>query len=235
MALDQVSIVVKGHFNAAIFSPAWLLSQKLIGASEYADAEVEIISREFALFRTGWLTCQVTPDTFQLSTTEPAEFERARDAAVGVLGALPHTPVAALGINREIHFAARDSDQYHAVGDLLAPKDFWESLMVLPGTRQVVIWGQRPDRFGGREQISVEPSFQFQGHIFISHNDHFTLRIDESKPKTRDEAWSADARQAASLKPSAEKIPIVKEILGTEWVASIKRSNDVMEKIARIQ
>ena len=104
----------QGTVQRRDFSPAWLLHQNIIGASDYADAEVEIVTSEFALFRTGWLRCQVAPDTFQVSTTEPEEFERLRDAAVGVLNTLSHTPVAALGINRELHFSTQDRDQYRA-------------------------------------------------------------------------------------------------------------------------
>ena len=44
LALDGVSVVVKGLFNAAIFSPAWLLAEGLIGKSEYGEADVELIT-----------------------------------------------------------------------------------------------------------------------------------------------------------------------------------------------
>ena len=235
VALDVMAVVVKGQFNAAIFSPAWLLHQNIIGASDYADAEVEIVTSEFALFRTGWLRCQVTPDTFQVSTTEPEEFERLRDVAVGVLSTLSHTPVAAVGINRELHFSTQGRDQYRAIGDHLVPKEFWESLVSLPATRNIVIWGQRTDKFGGRVQISVEPSFRFPEHIFMSHNDHFNLQVVERQPMTRDEAWAAEAESSATLKPSADNIPIVTEILTSEWASSIKRANDVREAIVGIR
>ena len=230
-----MSVVVKGQFNAAIFSPAWLLHQNIIGASDYADAKVEIVTSEFALFRTGWLRCQVSSDTLQLSTNEPEEFERVRDAAVGVLSTLSHTPVAALGINREVHFSARDRDQYHAIGDFLVPKAFWESLLSLPGTRNVVIWGQRPDKFGGRVQVQVEPSFRFPEHIFLSHNDHFNLRIVEQQPTTREGVWAVETDRSNIVEPSAANIPVVTEILTSEWASCIKRANDVRKAIARIE
>lgn len=232
---DSIVIVVRGQFNAAIFSPAWLLHQRLIGASDYAKASVEIVTREFASFQTAWLRCQVTPDTFQVSTTEPEEFERVRDVAVGVLSTLAHTPVAALGINREFHFSARDKDQYHAIGDQLVPKEMWKSIISLPMTRNVVVWGTRTDGLGGRIQITVEPSMRFPGHIFVSHNDHFNLQTVEQSPTNRDEAWSIEAEQGALVEPSATNIPIVTEILGSQWISSIERSNDVLQLIAGIK
>ena len=140
LALDGVSVVVKGLFNAAIFSPAWLLAEGLIGKSEYGEADVELITREIASFTVGWLRCQVSPDALQLTTTEPEEFERVRDAAVGILNTRSHTPVAALGINREVHLPARDEAHYLAIGDALAPKKFWEPLVDLPATRTLTVW-----------------------------------------------------------------------------------------------
>src|SRR5512144_394929 len=49
-----------------------------------------LVTREFASFTVGWLTCQVTPDALQLTTVVPEEFERVRDAAVGILNTLSH-------------------------------------------------------------------------------------------------------------------------------------------------
>lgn len=169
IALDGISVVAKGRFNAAIFSPLWLLQQNLIGVADFTGASIEVITNDFASFSTPWLMLQVLPDALQLSTTDPADFERVRDVGVGVLNALPHTPIAALGINRQVHFASRSREHYHAIGDQLVPKPFWENLIELPVTRSVMVWGQRPDNYGGRVQIQVEPSVKFRGHVYVAH------------------------------------------------------------------
>lgn len=234
VALDGVSIVVKGLFNAAIFSPAWMLAQGLIGTSEYAEAEVELITREFASFTVGWLTCQVTPDALQLATVVPEEFERVRDAVVGILNTLPHTPVAALGINRQVHFPTRDLDHYNAIGDKLVPKDFWEPMVAFAATRNVMVWGQRPDDYSGRVQIKVEPSNRFLRHVFVSHNDHFNLLPFDQHPATREEAFERDLEPIRG-EPSAHKISMAKEILTSEWKSCMSRSIEVANTIARIQ
>lgn len=234
VALDGVSVVVKGLFNAAIFSPAWMLAQGLIGTTEYGDAEVELVTREFASFTTGWLNCQVTPDAMQLATVVPEEFERVRDAVLGILNTLPHTPVAALGINRQVHFPTSDLNHYNAIGDSLVPKGFWEPLVALPATRHISVWGQRSDNYGGRVQISVEPSLRFLRHVFVSHNDHFNLLTVDKQPTTREEAFENDL-QSTGGEPSPHKIGIVKEILTSEWKSSMSRSIEVVNKIARIQ
>lgn len=236
VALDGISVVVRGHFNAAIFSPLWLLQQELIGASDYSAAEIEVITSEFAVFKTGWLNCQVTPDSLQLNTTDLDEFERLRDVAVGIFNALPHTPVGALGINRQLHFAAKNIDQYHAIGDELVPKKFWESSIALPATRSLTVWGERPDKFGGRVQVQVEPSFRFAHHIYVAHNDHFNLGIREHQPATREEVEAAmKSEEGTPVEPSADKISVVNEILTSVWKSSITRSEDVVNAIASIE
>jgi hypothetical protein len=232
--LDGISVVVKGRFNAAIFSPLWLLQQNLIGVSDFTDASIEVITNDFASFSTPWLMLQVLPDALQLTATDPAEFERVRDVAVGVLNALPHTPVAALGINRQVHFAANNSEHYHAIGDQLVPKAFWENLISLPVTRSVTVWGQRPDNYGGRVQIQVEPSVKFRGHVYVAHNDHFDLTTRDRQPTTRDEVWLA-SEEAAPVEASAHKIPDAIAILNSSWASSIKRSTDVVNALARIE
>lgn len=235
VALDALSVVVRGHFNAAIFSPAWLFQQNVIGGSDFAQADVEIITRDFASLSTGWLNCQVTPDALQLSTSEPDDFERLRDAAVGILNALPHTPVAVLGINREMHFAARDETHYHLIGDRLAPKEFWEQFLDFPVTREIIIWGQRPDNYGGRVQVKVEPSFRFPGgHIFVAHSDHFNLQKVEDPQTNRHDAWKAEAQQSQNAEASASNIQIVNEILSTQWSSCIARSSAALQSIAGI-
>jgi hypothetical protein len=234
VALDGVVVAVRGLFNAAIFSPEWMLHQGLIGISEHGKAEVELITREIAVFSTGWLNCQVTPDTLRLSTTEQEEFERVRDAAVGILNALPHTPVVDVTIGREIHFKARDLEQYHAIGDKLAPKEFWEPLVALPVTRDLTIWALRPDNWRGRVQVQVQPSVRFQQHVFVSHVDLFALQTVSRRATTREESYEIEVGNAP-LEPSAQNIPIVKQILESEWKSSINRANEMMKAIARIQ
>lgn len=235
IAMDGVTVVVNGHFNAAIFSPLWLLQQNLIGVAEFGDAQIEVITSDFASFSCKWLNCQVVPDALQFNTTDPSEFERLRDVVVGVLTALPHTPIAALGINRQTHFQARSPDHYHAIGDQLVPKQFWEELVHLPTTREVRVWGQRSDNFGGRIQIKVEPSFRFTGHVFVAYNDHFNLLVVDHQPTTREESWRTEMEQTGSLEPSAAKIAVANEILTSTWASSMKRSGEAISAIARIQ
>ena len=229
LALDEVNVVVKGAFNPGIFSPAWLLGQDLIGNEEYEAAAVEVITREVAIFSVGWLRCQVTIDQLLFATTKADESERLRDAVVGVLRALAHTPIGALGINRVVHFDVGDFERWHAIGDALVPKAPWEGVLILPGMKNVGILAVRPDLYGGNINVEVEPSGRVPHGIFVSHNDHFELRRVESQPTKRQEI----SPPAPTVTPSASLIPVAVEILTGEWVASMKRAQQIISHVAR--
>ncbi len=231
-AIDAVDIVIKGAFNPAIFSPAWLLGQGLIGASEYADVELQLITRDFASFRVGWLRCEVTPDACHLSTLELEEFERLRDAGLGILRALPQTPIAALGINRQAHVVIPDVAAWHLIGDRLAPKEIWADLLVAPGMRTVTVWGLRDDLYKGRVHVQVEPSFKVPQAVFIVVNDHYTLTLrdaDVAMDAERSEAWNL--RDELAAEATADKTPVAIEVLEKSWDASLKRAGTFMTRV----
>lgn len=227
--LDGVSVVVRGLFTPPLFSPAWLLAEQLIGPHEFENAEVEVIAREIAVFNTGWLNVHVTSDTLQVSTTEVEEFERLRDAASGILRALVNTPVAALGINRDRHFTVESVERWHAIGDILTPKELWESELKLPGMRSVTMWGLRPDPFVGRVQVQVEPSLRIPQAVFVTHNDHYVLGRASHQPTER-VAWEMDE----PLEPSVERLAIALEILTEHWSDSLRRAQGVFTMLAGI-
>src|SRR4051794_13817196 len=125
LAVDGIAVVLRGHFNAAILSPEWLLRQGLISEEDAEAAEIEIISPQRTAFSTSWLVCSVTNDLLAFESTSEPDFERVRDVAVGVLRTLSHTPIAAMGINRQAHFPVDSIERWHYIGDFLSPKDFW--------------------------------------------------------------------------------------------------------------
>lgn len=228
--IESISIVLKGAFNPAIFSPAWMRSEKLIGETEYKAASVDLITRELTIFSTAWLRVQAQLDTLQISTVESDEYERARDVAIGILRSLPHTPVAALGINREVHFAVESPDQWHSIGDALAPKQFWESSLRVPGLRDLTIWGVRDDLHSGHVQVTFQPSQRIALGIFMTHNDHFNLSFVEAQPNRRiDNTFLPPSTDA-----SPDKVKVALSVLADEWEKSMDRAAKVFGAIASL-
>ncbi len=230
LAADSATVVLKGAFNPSIFSPAWLLAQDLIGKDEFGAADVAMIQRDIATFKTGWLNLVCTNDGLQLITDLSYEFERCRDVAIGILQTLRHTPLAYIGINRAVHFQLDSDEAWHAIGDTLAPKDYWEDILRFPGMRVLNIQGARPDHYAGRVHVQVEPSALVPRAVFVLHNDHFGLQTVEAQPDSRAELTLTEPEGAIAA--SADRLPLALEILSNEWAASMSRAEEAIARVA---
>ena len=182
--LFSSAIIAVGRFNPAIFSPDWLERNGLLGKDdadtvrEGTQGESLLISQQVAAFETKWFALQVL--TNQLSLTSKDALSPAfKDLAVGILQLVPHTPVAAVGLNFLAHFKLASEAEYHRVGDVLAPKSIWQALYPdeFPGLANLTIriqHGSRsePSRSKDQRQISVQPSPKFKFGVHLSYNDH---------------------------------------------------------------
>lgn len=231
IALEAASIVIRGSFNPAIFSPSWFLLQKLVGKGEVDEANVEAILPQVASMRLGWLQLNVQTEAIQVTTEAPDEYERLRDLAVGILGALPGTPISQLGINRQGHFAVPTAAEWHAVGDSLVRNDIWDDVLALPGMADLTIWGIRPDKYTGRVQVQVQPSAKIDFGVYVAYNDHYDLTIADSQPKSRDE-FSSRRAGVAAVPASTDKAAVAVEILTNQWAESMRRAQLALRKVA---
>ena len=204
--IESTSIVLVGSFNPAIFSPLWFEHTGLLPKSEADAAQVQVISPVVAQFSVGWLVVQVLPERCTLTATSADRRPLLQDLALGTFRLLYHTPVAAAGFNHDAHFALGSPERYHRVGHALVPKAFLEGRMVAPGTRLVVIEGERDDGREGRVNLQVEPSLSVPNGLFVRVNDHFQL-------STRAEAAGA-----------AELIALLLDA----WDESIERAHALM-------
>jgi len=233
LAQDGVSVVVSGIFNPAIFSPDWLLREDLIDSAVYTSMTETVITPDFTSLRLGDILLQVTREALQVATSHSSEFERSRDLVVGILRLLSHTPIAALGINRQFHIKADSDTIWHAIGDAILPKSAWESVLSLPGMRSAALWGARPDNHAGRVQVQIEPSVAIQYGIFVSQNDHYDL-FDHIEPVTSRVQFPSQS-DVASQKPTADKGVVAIELLNSNWAESMHRADEVVGLVWRFR
>jgi hypothetical protein len=230
LADDLTSIVVRGEFGRENLSPRRLYEQKLIGETEYADSIIEVrIPDQVSVFQAGWLRCDINPAAMQLSTKDEAEQERLRDLAAAILRSLESVKISQLGLNRHVHFPAPDPAEYDAIGDNLVHNDVWNDILIAPGMRSSVFWGQRTDQYSGRIQIQVEPSFSVSYGVYFSYNDHYDLTRVETQPVNRAEVRALARQDNTDL--SIEKIDVAVEILNEEWQSFITRNNAALERV----
>ncbi len=183
--VSAVSVVLLGSFNPAIFTPAWFALNHLLPESAAENVVPEVVHAQFSAFSTEWLRVQVIPDRFQ-AESRSAPLIRVRDIVLRIFREqLFHTPVSAVGINREIHFRVASVAARDRVGRLLAPVEPWEKIadkleldkdqsgMVSLTMRQSQPEGRPP---GGHINVTVEPSVRMgEGGpgICVRINDHF--------------------------------------------------------------
>jgi hypothetical protein len=227
---DIYEVVVRGDFKPVNVSPTWLRDQGLIGESEHEEAAFEVLlPNEIAIFNAGWLRCQAAPDSLTLQTDQQAEVERLRDVAVGMLRIL-EKPISLLGINRLVHFSVRNTQQWHSIGDHVVNNGLWDDILNASGMRVATYWGQRPDKYAGRIQVQIEPSFVIHPGIFVHYNDHYDLTTVEYQPTSRAES-DKQARQENN-DVTLEKVPIAIEILTDNWESSSQLGVRIIERIA---
>ena len=194
--IAEVSLVMLGHFNPAIFTPAWFGWNELLPEKTVKIADTKIVHPEIAIFEADWLNLHVQPESFRINTTQ-APYVRLRDLAVRIFREnLPHIPLKAMGINREVHFSVRSFDERDRLGRLLAPVEPWGDWgqklepdgehggMASLTMRQVNPEG-RP--LGGQINVTVEPSNRIgQGRlgVYVRVNDHYTIENVESQMGT---------------------------------------------------
>ena len=178
------SIVAVGDFNPAVFAPDWLERNRLIEQDD-ADTVREgnqgkslLVSHQVTAFETKWFALQVLENQFSM-TSKDALSPAFKDLAVGIFQLIPHTPVTAVGLNFLAHYKLSGEDEYHRVGDMLAPKEIWKALYPdeMPGLAELTVRIQRgirgePLKSKDERRISVQPSNKIRFGAFLSYNDH---------------------------------------------------------------
>lgn len=192
-----------GNFNPAIFTPDWFELNQLIGSSdanaarEKASKNAMLVTQQLATFETPWFVLQVLENQFSLTSKE-ALTPAFRDLAVGTFQLVPHTPITGVGLNFMAHYRLESENDYHKIGDRLAPKELWNgfyaesaagmaalSIRIQPGSRN------SPVKTGDFKQITVQPSKTVRCGVFFASNDHHEIQKGtiDSRP----------ARMAASI------------------------------------
>ena len=174
---ETFSIVVLGDFNPAILQPLWFSVNGLVPEAEAKDADVDVIHKQFASFAMGGIRVQVDGSRLGVTAEESPQGPILRDLVLGTLSVLEHTPLKAIGLNRDMVFLMETDEAWHEVGDRLVPKGDWEQILACPGMRQVVVEGQRPNCKADRLHVRVQPSANLG--ILIAVNQHYQLETNE--------------------------------------------------------
>lgn len=207
-ANEEISLVLVGSLNPAIFHPEWFVRQGLLPLGEADRAETIVISPQVANVRFPDFGLQVLPNRLSVQTTDVSKAPRIHDLVTGILTKLPHTPISAAGLNQFLHIPTEGEANWHKIGDTLAPKELiWHNLYESPGMANISIKSPRQGRFPGSVNIAVQPSALIPHGLMVSSNIEFQIT---------DQVGSAAQ---------------VVDFIQTEWSNAIKEAKRVAEFI----
>jgi hypothetical protein len=156
---EDISVVLVGALNPAIFQPAWLAAQNLISNSESKTATVNVISPQAADITFLDFGLQVLQNRLTLRTIDISKSTKIFDLVVGILTKLPHTPITAAGINQSQNFSIGKEKVWHKIGHVLAPRaPVWENLYQNSGMLTVAVQALRHGEHPFDINITVQPS-----------------------------------------------------------------------------
>lgn len=185
------------------------MRQNLLPPDEAEQAEIKVIANEVCEFQTERFTIQVTNDRFAALSKPSANPAPLRDLVAGTFFVLEHTPLTALGLNREMHYAMPTEEVWNRVGDTLVPKDIWRNVLHgRIGMRALVIEAGIP---GDSEEkqlerkltIRVEPSNYIKHGVFRQTNEHYNAPEKEGAGESLTEClrnrWEGAYNYAAEI------------------------------------
>jgi len=181
---QEASIVIVGSFNPAIFHPEWFVRHDLVPADDLKGVKVEIIHPDLSKFSFTWMSIDVLREKFISRTNDPARFNALKDLVISTFYILEHTVLNQLGLNLKIEYEIDDEENWHKIGDVLAPKEIWQdSLPDRIGLKRLLIESPRPDNLDGYIRVSIGPSISTIHSVKLEVNNHFELLDRNSKPQ----------------------------------------------------
>lgn len=182
--ISGCSIVFLGKFNPAIFHPAWLHSKGIEVDESELSGDV-LTSRDFTQFSLDTRTYSVQADRFHVETLA-APWVKLVDIATMIFGEyLHHTPIFALGINRDVHFRLPNASSRIRLGRKLAPLEPWGSYgegmdaedRELTGGLQTLTMRRKSKLVDGhivQTNATIEPSVRIMDNsaVYIRVNSH---------------------------------------------------------------
>ena|SRR5437867_100505 len=175
--IQGLTVVLVGSFNPRIFDPWWFVKQGLLQDEEAKNAEVTVMTSALSTFSIGWLRLNAEAERVQVSTTQPQYYDPLRDLLLGTFRILRHTPLTAMGLHWMAHYRSENEEEWHKIGNTLAPKEIWNKILTKPGLRTLVIEESRKKEPTELTRVAVEPSLKIQPGVFFEVHDLYESHL----------------------------------------------------------
>jgi len=205
---QTLSVVLLGSFNPRIFHPIWLEREGLARPGELDESLSEkqkeplLVTPEVSRCQIGEeISLECLTNRLTLNAATVLSEERLRSLATEIVAKLPHTPITALGINHILVYRARNEAEWHAIGDMLVPKDqIWQPVMEgRPGMAVVRVEEHRPGPPPVRIWATVQPVRDPAAPCRFQVNINWHHDLPESAPG------------------DASKAELIQEFINSQW------------------
>lgn len=193
---EDISVVVVGALNPAIFHPEWFARQELLAPGEAEQAKIQVVSPQLADINFIDFGLQVLPNRLTVRTLDVSRGPKINDLIIAILTKLPHTPLKAAGINNTLHFAVSSLEDWHKIGDTLAPKDVWRGLYEEPGMAAISIQSPIRKYTNCNINIVLQPSMVIKPGVFVASNFDFQNSDERSSPSQIIDFFTAEWTRA---------------------------------------
>lgn len=189
----NLSVVIIGNFNPAIFQPEWLKNKGLIRENEASPENLKVIHPELTVIETEDFSLEVRPSRFQFQTSQEPFREPLKDLIVNIFKLLGETPVSAFGINFTRHFKFNDKKDYVNFGYFLSPIQTIFDFMEQPKLLEFTVTDREKTKadFDPIVNIRIFPSDILTNNaVAINVNSHFSQAMDgRNFSKFFEEVW----------------------------------------------
>lgn len=184
---QQYSLILVGDFNPAMFHPEWFKRNDIISPEEIDfehDSTLKnsiIVTPQLTIFKTSQLNIKIDQNRFEV-VADKEPFISVIDFIIKTFENLGSFIIKAFGFNYSAHYKVEDVATLHRIGDKLAPKEHWATLLgdeVAGDDRKsglTAIQMQKSKTDGtGQYTVILQPSNFVKPGIFMSCNDHTNM------------------------------------------------------------
>jgi hypothetical protein len=201
---DSVSVVLVGSFNPRIFHPAWFAAENLIAKADADTAEVALMHPAAAAISLGPFELRVFSERFVATSAEALHYLPLRDLIVGTFTILRHTPVRAVGINREMHFRVNGDVSWSTMQKALGRSTPWSDALRAAQTVGIDLRGLRENDLAGHLAVRLEPSAIEEDGVLVRVNDHYAVEDSEPHKGLRQAVETVEREFATSISRSLQ-------------------------------
>lgn len=187
----QFSTVILGNFNPGMFQPEWFCRQNII-SKEDADFARDtnspsplIVTPQFTTFRTSQLAIQIEENRFEVKA-EKEPLLTMIDFIMKTFENLGSYQITAFGFNYIAHYKVDTMEIFHRIGDKLAPKTYWESLLEdeIRGVQRksgLSLLQMKKMKKDSEDYIlfTLQPSPIFHPGFMLGCNDHNVIPVND--------------------------------------------------------